>query len=76
MSYIMQSYNTRPNPNTEYGSIQSEAEETHATHEPSVSKKERERFRPNSVGQSKERREEKITNDNDTFHYIIARIKE
>ena len=53
---------------------------THATHEPSsVSKKERERerFRPNSVGQSKEkRREEKITNDNDTFHYIIARIKE
>ena len=28
-SYVMQSYNTRPNPNTEYGSIQSEAEETH-----------------------------------------------
>ena len=25
----MQSNNTRPNPNTEYGSIQSEAEETH-----------------------------------------------
>ena len=46
------------------------------THEPSVSKEERERFRPNSVGQSKEKiKEEKITNDNDTFHYI-ARIKE
>jgi hypothetical protein len=66
----MQSYNTRPNPNTKFGSNQSEAKktQTHARAE-CLQGRERERFRPNSVGQSKE----KIKNDNDTFHYIKAR---
>ena len=54
-SFVMQSYNTRPNPNTKFGSNQSEAaEETH-TRTSRVSPRKRERFRPNSVGNQKRR---------------------
>jgi hypothetical protein len=77
----MQSYNTRPNPNTKFGSNQSEAKkETHAQAE-CLQERERERFRPNSVGQSikrEKRREEKIKNDNPNLNstpFIIARMR-
>ncbi len=62
----MQSYNTLHGliQIPEFGSNQSKAEETHTlTSRVSPSKRKRERFRPNGVGQSI-KREEKIKNDN------------